>query len=297
MKEQNPVVPQAMAWPLAPDEENWSEVITPKTSLLDIRLHELWQYRDLVMMFVKRDFTASFKQTVLGPVWFLLQPLITSFTFLIIFNKVAKIETGIDPMVFYMAGITIWGYFSECLTKTATVFRENAGIFGKVYFPRLAMPVSIVISNLVKFGIQLFLFLLFWGYHLITDRNIHPNAAVFLLPVLVLIMGLMALGLGMIITALTTKYRDLALLLGFGVQLLMYATPVIMPISEMSEKYRWIILANPLSPIVETFRYGFTGAGTFSIGYLLYSVVFTLIVLILGILTFNRVEKSFTDTV
>lgn len=280
------------------ENDNWTEIISPSTSLLDLKLGELWRYRDLVMMFVRRDFTASFKQTVLGPVWFFVQPLLTTITFVVIFGRIAGISTdGVPPLVFYLGGIAIWNYFSECLTKTASVFRENAGIFGKVYFPRLTMPVSIVISNLVKFGIQLSLFLAVWVYYLVKDHSVHPNAYLLLVPVLVILMGLMALGLGMIITAMTTKYRDLVFLLAFGVQLLMYATPVIYPLSTLSSKYKWVILANPLSSIVETFRYAFTGSGSFSWMYFGYSTVFTILILILGTIVFNKVERSFTDTV
>jgi len=279
-------------------EDDWTEVISPRTSLLDLRLNELWQYKDLVMMFVRRDFTASFKQTILGPIWFFIQPLLTTIMFVVIFGRIAGISTdGVPMMVFYMAGITIWNYFSECLNKTATVFRDNAGIFGKVYFPRLTMPVSIIISNLIKFGIQFLLFLIVWAFYLIKDRSMQPNIYILLIPFLVVVMGVMALGLGMIISAMTTKYRDLALLLGFGVQLLMYATPVIFPLSTLSNKYKWIILANPLSSIVETFRYAFTGSGTFSWLYFSYSILFTILILIAGVIIFNKVQKSFTDTV
>jgi len=285
---------------LQPVEEtdHWTEVIKPKNSLLDLRLKELWRYRDLVIMFVRRDFVASYKQTVLGPIWFFIQPLLTTITFIIIFGRVAKISTdGVPMILFYLAGITIWNYFSECLSKTANVFRENAGIFGKVYFPRLTMPASIVLSSLIKFGVQFLLFLIVWSYYYFFQHKVAPNSYIFLVPYLVVLMGLMGLGLGMIISAMTTKYRDLALLLGFGVQLLMYATPVIYPLSTISEKYKWIILANPLSSIVETFRFAFTGAGTFNWQYLGYTTAFTFIILFIGTIVFNKVEKSFTDTV
>ena len=281
-----------------PIEEQWSEIILPKNSLFNLRLKELWRYRDLILMFVRRDFVSNYKQTILGPLWFIVQPLLTTAMFVFIFGRIAQISTdGLPMILFYLAGITIWNYFSETLNKTATVFRDNAQIFGKVYFPRLTMPFSIVISNLVRFGIQFLLFIAVWIFYYFQNDKIQPNALVLLTPVLVLLMGLLALGMGMIISALTTKYKDLIFLLTFGVQLLMYATPVIYPLSSLPEKYKWIILANPMSPIVETFRYAFLGSGSFSWAYLGYSAAITLLILLLGIIIFNKVEKSFTDTV
>ena len=279
-------------------KENWTEVIRPKSRLFDLRIEELWRYRDLVMMFVKRDFVANYKQTILGPLWFIIQPLLTTLTYVIIFGRVAGLSTdGIPMLVFYLSGITIWNYFSETLTKTATVFKDNSQMFGKVYFPRLTMPFSIVISNLVRFGIQLGLFLAIWGWYFYKTDTIHPNIYVLLVPFLVILMGLLALGLGMIISALTTKYKDLIFLLTFGIQLLMFATPVIYPISSVPEKFQWIILANPMSSIIETFRYGFLGSGTFSWMHLAYSAGMTVVLLFIGTIVFNRVEKSFTDTI
>lgn len=279
-------------------EVEWTEVIQPQIHLLDLKLDELWRYRDLVLMFVRRDFVANYKQTILGPLWFFIQPLLTSVMFIFIFGKVAGLSTdGLPMMAFYLAGITIWNYFSETLNKTASVFRDNAQIFGKVYFPRLTMPVSIVISNLVRFLIQFALFLGVWIYYLATTDTLHPNAHILLTPVLILMMGLLALGFGMIFSSLTTKYRDLVFLLTFGIQLLMYATPVIYPLSSISGEYKWIILANPMSSIVETFRYGFLGSGSFSWGQLGYSLGFSVAILLLGTIIFNRVERSFTDTV
>lgn len=279
-------------------EEQWTEVIKPHSNLLDLRISELWRYRDLVLMFVRRDFVSNYKQTILGPIWFILQPLLTTLTFVIIFGRVAKISTdGLPMILFYLAGITIWNYFAETLNKTATVFRDNAQMFGKVYFPRLTMPFSIVMSNLVRFGIQFSLFIAVWTYYLIKNDNIHPNAFILLTPVLIFIMGILALGLGMIISAMTTKYKDLIYLLTFGVQLLMYATPVIYPLSAISDKYKWLILANPMATVVETFRYAFLGSGSFSWGYLAYSITVAVFILLLGAVVFNRVEKSFTDTV
>lgn len=278
--------------------KGWTEIISPRTSLLDLRLGELWRYRDLIMMFVRRDFVATYKQTILGPIWFFIQPLLTTITFIIIFGRVAKISTeGIPMVVFYLAGITIWNYFSQTLTATSSVFTANAHIFGKVYFPRLTMPVSIVISNLVRFFIQFALFLGVWIYYLLKGSTIHPTGLIALTPVLLALMGLLSLGLGMIFSSMTTKYRDLAMLLAFGVQLLMYATPVIYPLSSIPQRYKWLVLANPISAIVESFRYAFLGSGTFSWLYLGYSAFITLIILIMGTIIFNKVEKSFTDTV
>jgi lipopolysaccharide transport system permease protein len=281
------------------EQEHWTEIIEPRNSLFDLRLKEVWRYRDLVAMFVRRDFVATYKQTILGPIWFFVQPLLTSLTYIIIFSRVANIPTdGLPPMVFYHAGITIWNYFADTLNKTATVFRDNANVFGKVYFPRLTMPVSIVISSLIRFFIQLSLFLGVWIFYLVQGgTGIEPNIYIVLVPFLVVLMGLLSLGCGMIISALTTKYRDMIMLLAFGVQLLMYATPVIYPVSSIPEKYRWIIMANPVSSIVETFRFAFLGSGSFSWGSLAYSTVFTVIILFTGVIIFNKVEKSFTDTV
>jgi len=280
------------------EEDKWTEVILPRNSLFNLRLGELWRYRDLILMFVRRDFVSNYKQTILGPLWFIVQPLLTTAMFVFIFGRIAQISTdGLPMILFYLAGITVWNYFSETLNKTATVFRDNAQIFGKVYFPRLTMPFSIVISNLVRFGIQFLLFISVWTYYFFQNDQIQPNVLVLLTPVLILLMGLLALGLGMIISAMTTKYKDLIFLLTFGVQLLMYATPVIYPLSSLPEKYKWIILANPMSPIVETFRYAYLGSGTYSWAYLGYSVAITLFILMVGIIIFNKVEKSFTDTV
>lgn len=281
-------------------QEEWTEVIQPRTRLLDLGLADVWRYRDLVMLFVRRDFVSTYKQTVLGPIWFFIQPLLTTLTYVIIFGNVAKLSTdGLPQMVFYMSGITIWNYFAQTLTNTSTVFRDNAGMFGKVYFPRLTMPLSIVISNLVRFAIQLGLFLAIWLYYLLKGgSNIHPNWMIALTPLLVVEMGLLSLGLGMLFSALTTKYRDLAMLLAFGVQLLMYATPVIYPLSSItSPKYRLLIQANPMTSIVEIFRYAFLGTGAFSWAASGYSMVVTVAVLLVGIVVFNRVQKSFTDTV
>lgn len=282
--------------------EHWTEVIEPKSSLFDLQIKEVWRYRDLLMLLVRRDFVATYKQTILGPIWFFLQPLLTTLTYVFVFNTIAGIATGTVPAVlFYMAGTTLWNYFADCLNKTSTVFRDNAAVFGKVYFPRLIMPLSIVVSNLIKLGIQFLLFLAFWSYFLFTSDAVQPNATILLLPVLILIMGGLGLGFGLIVTALTNKYRDLVFLLTFAVQLLMYATPVIYPISSASIKpqIKSILMLNPMSPVIETFRYAFLGAGggVFTWGGLIYASVFTIIVVLFGTLIFNKVEKSFMDTV
>ena len=272
--------------------------IHSKQSVFSLNLKEVWAYRDLLLMLVKKDFITFYKQTILGPIWFFLQPLLTTITYVLIFGRIAKLSTdGIPMILFYLAGITIWNYFAETLTKTATVFKDNAQMFGKVYFPRLAMPLSIVVANLVRFGIQISLFLLVWVWYLAKGAAVHPNIYILLVPVLVMMMGLLGLGLGMIINALTTKYRDLIFLLTFGIQLLMFATPVIYPLSSLPEKYKWIILANPMSEILEAFKFAFLGSGSFSWFYLLYSLIATLVILVFGTIIFNRVEKSFTDTV
>lgn len=275
-------------------------VIEAERSPFEIPVRDIWHYRDLLLLLVRRDFVSFYKQTILGPVWFFLQPLITTITFTFIFGRLAKIDTGesIPQPLFYMAGIVTWNYFAECLTKTSTVFKDNAGIFGKVYFPRLIMPLSIVASNLLKFGVQLLLFVIIFLYYIIKkDYTPSITAQVALFPVFVLIMASLGLGLGMIISALTTKYRDLAFLISFGVQLFMYVTPVIYPLSTLSEQYREIMMWNPMAPVIEGFRYGLFGEGFFSWSYLGYGIGVTLVILIAGIFIFNRVEKRFVDTV
>lgn len=295
------IKPVELATTSSAQEENWTEIIEPRTGIFDLRLGDVWRYRDLVMLFVRRDFVSNYKQTILGPLWFFIQPLLTTITFYIIFGQVADLPTdGVPKFIFYLAGNTVWGYFSQSLTAVSTVFTTNSAMFSKVYFPRLTMPLSIIISNLVRFGIQFGLFLLFLAYYLFATDALHPNWLILLTPVLVVLMGLLALGMGMIFSALTTKYRDLAMLLTFGIQLAQYATPIIYPLSEVATKhpkYLWLVMANPMSAIVETFRAAFLGAGTFHWLYLGYSTAATLVILLFGILIFNRVEKSFTDTV
>lgn len=278
-------------------KENWTEIIQPKTQIWDLRLKDLWRYRDLVMMFVRRDYVTYYKQTILGPLWFILQPLLTTLVFFLIFGKAANLApAGTPPIIFYLSGIIIWNYFSECLTKTATVFRDNAAMLSKIYFPRLVLPFSIVLSNLIRFIIQFFIFCIIWLYYF-GNKDVHPNIYLLLTPFLVLLMGLLALGAGMIISALTTKYRDLIFLMNFGVQLLMFLTPIMIPLEKVPFQYQWIIRANPATPIIETFRYAFTGYGSMNWGNLVYSGMFTVFILILGIIIFNKTEKSFTDVI
>ena len=278
--------------------EDYEFTLTPRDRLFDLRLKEVWQYRDLLMLFVYRDFVTFYKQTILGPLWFFIQPFLTSIVFTVIFGNVAKLPTdGLPPMLFYLAGVTSWNYFAECFRKTSNTFTQNAGIFGKVFFPRVVTPLSVTISNLITFGIQFLLFLMFLVFFLLKGSLIHPNIFILLFPVLIILMGVMGLGFGMLVSAWTTKYRDLQFLVQFGIQLLMYATPVIYPISAIPAKYHWIIMANPMTSIIETFRYSFLGAGTFSWHGLLYSTVFTIVIFLLGLIIFNRTEKNFMDVV
>lgn len=280
------------------DIENWDLVIRPKTKWYELRLGDIFRYKDLLFLFVRRDFVSLYKQTILGPLWFFLQPIITTITFTIIFGNVAQISTdGLPPVLFYLTGITLWNYFSDTLTKTADTFTANANIFGKVYFPRMIVPLSVVVSNLIKLGIQVSLFLGVWIYFLVQTDSLHPNITMLLVPFLIILMGFLGLSLGIIISSLTTKYRDLKFLITFGVQLLMYATPIVYPLSIVSPKYKWIVLSNPVTSIVETFKYAFLGFGEFSWLNLGYSLIFTLILFLLGLIVFHRVEKSFMDTV
>ena len=280
--------------------EKWDLVIKGHTSLFDVKFKDLWHYRDLLTMFVKRDFVSFYKQTILGPLWFFIQPIFTTIVFSFVFGNLAGISTdGAPKYLFYLTGITSWAYFSDCLTKTSTVFRDNANIFGKVYFPRLIMPLSIVVSNLVRFGVQLLLLICMMVYfYFFPEGTFHITPAILLFPVLVLLMALLGLGLGLIITAMTTKYRDLTFLVTFGVQLLMYATTVIYPLSYAREKgYDHIVQLNPMTGVIEAFRYAFLGTGEFTAASLGYSAVVTIIILFLGIIIFNKTEKNFVDTI
>jgi lipopolysaccharide transport system permease protein len=272
--------------------------ITPRKNLFDLNLNEIWYNRDLFVLFIKRDINVTYKQTILGPLWFFIQPLLTTLMFLLVFGKIAGISTnGVPPILFYLGGITIWNYFSDSLRLTSDTFVKNAGLFGKIYFPRIITPLSVVSSNLVKFGIQFILFIGVFFYYYFTNNQIRPNITIFLLPVYIIILAIMALGFGLIVSAMTTKYRDLTFLIQFGIQLWMYATPVIYPITKIPEKYRTIIMANPVSPLVEAFKYGFTGSGVFSISGIIYSALFTVVLFFFSLMVFNRVEKTFMDTV
>lgn len=280
--------------------EEWSTVIKPKSSLLSIDFCEIWQYRDLYRMFVKRDIVTWYKQTILGPLWFFIQPIMTTIMFMVVFGGIAKISTdGLPQPLFYLAGICLWQYFAESLNQTSKTFIDNANVFGKVYFPRLVVPMATVTSNLVRLAIQMGLFLLVFGYYMIfTSAPVHPNIYVLLTPVLILILAGLALGFGILFSSLTTKYRDLTFLLSFIVQLWMYATPVIYPLSTITDpRLKMLMQANPLSSIMETFKFGMLGVGEFSWAALGYSAGFMIVLLALGIIVFNRIQKTFMDTV
>jgi lipopolysaccharide transport system permease protein len=280
------------------EEEEWSLVIKPQSNWLELHLDDLWRYRDLIYMFVKRDFVSQYKQTVLGPLWVLIQPLMTTITYMVVFGNIAQLSTdGLPQMLFYMSGIMIWNYFSTCLNKTSDTFVANANIFGKVYFPRLTVPISNVFSSLISLGIQFVLFAMMYAYYMFKGIVISPNIYLLLFPLLIIIMAFLSLGLGIIVSSMTTKYRDLKFLISFGIQLLMYATPVIYPLSTLSGKYKTLVLLNPMTPIVETFRYSTLGVGTFKWEYLGYSAGITVLILFVGVIIFNRVEKTFMDTV
>lgn len=278
--------------------ETWDLIIEPKKKWWDLQLRDVWHYRDLIGLFVRRDFVSRFKQTVLGPLWHLIQPLMTSIVFTVIFGNIAKLPTdGLPQMLFYMSGTVLWSYFSSCLEGTAGTFTANANIFGKVYFPRLVLPISIVISNLITFGIQLVFFIGFLIYFVLRGSDVRLTLWALTLPLLILLMAGLGLGFGIIISSMTTKYRDLRFLVTFGVSLWMYGTPVIYPVSSIPEKWRWVADLNPVTPIIETFRAGFLGRGDASWARLAYSAGFMLVVMFIGVVIFNRVEKTFIDTV
>lgn len=283
------------------NEDSWTIIIRPKKKLLTLNLREAWQYRDLLEMYIRRDIITFYKQTILGPVWFFVQPIFTTAIFIFVFGGLAGIPTdGLPQPLFYLAGITLWNYFSDTLTKTSDTFLSNQAIFGKVYFPRIIAPLSITISGLIKMFIQFGLFIIVYIYYIIKGTVVSPNLYALLFPVLILILAGLSLGFGIIISSLTTKYRDLKFLISFAIQLWMYATPVIYPLSVMEgnyKKYMWLIQANPLTSVMETFRYGFMGQGTFSWLSLGYSALMTLVILLIGILIFNRVERSFMDII
>lgn len=279
---------------------DWDLVIRPRSKAFNLNLKEVWRFKYLLVMFVKRDLVSVYKQTILGPIWFFIQPILTTIVFVVIFGNIAKISTDGLPMVlFYLAGITIWNYFSDILSSTSSTFVTNASIFGKVYFPRLVLPLSKVISGLIKFGIQFLLFALSLLYFLLKGSDVHPDVPGIILvtPIVLMIMAGLGLGMGLILSALTTKYRDLIFLITFGIQLGMYATPIIIPVSAFSAKYKWLILANPMSSLVEGFRKVWLGAGELNWSWLFYSFVSMIVILAVGIIIFNKVEKTFMDTV
>ena len=281
-------------------DEKWTTEIRPKDKLLSVDFKEIWRYRDLMMLFVKRNIITQYKQTILGPLWYVIQPMMTTVMYMVVFGGIAKISTdGLPQPLFYLAGISFWQYFADCLTKTSNTFVNNAGIFGKVYFPRLVTPLSDVISNLVRFGIQLALFFVVYLYYvLFTDVHIQPNAYALLFPFLIVLLAGLALGFGILFSSMTTKYRDLQLLLGFFVSLWMYATPVIYPLSTITnDKLRLVMQLNPLTGIVEFFKYGMLGVGAHDWWMLGYSFAFMILLLSIGIVVFNKVQKSFMDTV
>lgn len=279
-------------------EKNWDIIIEPKRNMLDLKLKQLWHYRDLLWLFVKRDITVVYKQTVLGPLWFFIQPVMTTFIYVFVFGNVANISTdGVPKPLFYMSGIVLWNYFSECFMRNSDTFSANAGVFGKVYFPRLITPLSLVFSNAIKFLIQFGLFLAVYLYFVIKGADVEPKIELVALPFLVLLMALMGLGFGLIFSSMTTKYKDLKFLIQFGVQLLMYATPIIYPMSTIPSKYQTILWWNPITHIMEAFKFGFLGQGSFSLIGLAYSTIFTVLLMIFGTIIFNKTEQTFMDTV
>jgi len=272
--------------------------IKPKRHWFDIDFREIWNYRDLLWLFVRREIVVVYKQTIMGPLWFFIQPLITTIMFMVVFNGIAGISTdGMPPILFYLAGITIWNYFAESFRSTSDTFVANAGIFGKVYFPRIIMPMAVVMSNLVKFGIQFTLFLVVYFYYFVTTEVINPNITLLLFPFYVVLIAIFGLSFGLVVSSLTTKYRDLKFLIQFAVQLWMYVTPVIYPMSKIPEKYRLLVQINPISSIVEAFKYAFTGVGVFDWNGLIYSTIFAFAMLFFGLLIFNKTEQNFMDTV
>lgn len=282
---------------MAETTAKWSHIILPKTSWFQLNLKEIWEYKDLIFIFVKRDLVSMNKQTILGPLWFFLAPLFTVFIYTFVFNSVAGISTDDIPApLFYLAGIGLWNYFQSCFMGTTTTFSTNASLFGKVYFPRLVSPISTVISNLLKFFIQFGLFLCVWGYYYFKGA-VEPNITILMFPVLVVLLAGIAMGMGIIISSMTTKYRDLSYFISFGIQLFMYVTPIIYPLSSIPSRFKFFIEYNPITPVIETFRYGFTGRGTFSLFDLGYSCIVMFVLLFVGIVLFNKTERTFMDTV
>ncbi len=281
------------------EERVWKEIITNKTNLWTLNLKEIWNYRDLLVIWMRRDILSIYKQTILGPVWFILQPILTTITYVIIFSRVAKFSTaGIPPVLFYLSGTIIWSYFAECITKTATFFKDTTPIFSKVYFPRLIIPLSLVLTNLVKFGIQFLLFICVYLYFISTTNSVHPNTHLFIIPLLIILTAGIGLGSGMIISSLTTRYKDFVHLITFGVQLMMFTSPVFFPVASLEDNaYKKIILINPMTGIIEAFRYAFTGKGYFSWELLAYDAGCMAVLLFIGVIVFNVVEKDFVDNI
>lgn len=279
-------------------EQCWDKVIRPRRGLLDIHPGDLWKYRDLIALLVRRDFVAIYKQTVLGPLWFILQPLVSTVVFTVVFGRIAKISTGDMPhTLFYMSGIVAWNYFSSCLTRTSDTFVANASIFGKVYFPRLAVPIAAVIVNLIVFVIQFCLFLLILAYFHFNGAHVNPNAVMWAIPLLVLEMAALGLGVGILVSSLTIKYRDMAYLMSFVVQLWMYATPIVYPIASVPQNWKWIYALNPMTAVVETFRHAFLGTGLPDVRLTLTGLLITCLMLVSGVVLFGRVENNFMDSV
>ena len=287
-----------MPLPAKKTKKNWTTVIESRSGWFDLDISGLWKYQDLIWLFVRRDFVAVYKQTILGPLWFLMQPLFTTLVFTVIFGKIAKIPTdGLPPVLFYMTGIVVWNYFSGCLVGTSNTFVNNAGLFGKVYFPRLVVPVSVVISNILTFLIQLFLLFVFLIYFYLMGTPVNASWGVIFIPLIVLHMAVLGLGTGILISSMTTKYRDLTFAVGFGVQLWMYATPIVYPLSHVPEKWYWIAALNPMTAIVENFRYILLGEGGVDFSIMGESIVVTVLIMIAGVIIFSKIEKNFMDTV
>ncbi len=290
---------------MANKNDNWLYTISPKQKLIDLNLKEIWYYKDLLLLFVKRNVITVYKQTILGPLWYFIQPLFTSVIFTLIFNNMANIPTGdgVPSFLFNLAGITCWNYFKECLTGTSNTFSQNQGLFGKVYFPRVIVPLSVVLTNLVKYGIQILVFIGFYIYYaFFTDKagGASPKSAIIFIPMLIFFMGILGLGLGMIISSMTIKYRDLKFLISFGVQLLMYGSAVMYPLSFFKEKLpniSWVVEYNPMTTIIEAFRYMTLGVGDYSLPKMVYTALFSIVVFLLGLIIFNKTEKSFIDTI
>ncbi len=279
-----------------PEHQHWE--ISARQPWLSLHLKEIWDYRDLILLIVKRDYVSFYQQTILGPLWFVVQPLISALVFQLVFSKMAGLSTeGIPGPLFYITGVTFWNYFSECLTKTASVLKDNVSLFGKVYFPRIIVPLSISLSALIRFSVQFVLCGLTLLYYKLRGFQLYPNPVLLGMPVFILVLAALSLGIGMLLSALTVKYRDLAFLLSFSLQMLMYATPVIIPYSAVPQRYKWIIDVNPMTPLLEGMRYGFTGHGAISWKSLVYSAVFSFAILLAGIIVFNRVQKNYIDIV